>query len=192
MRIGIDLYSFIPRKNFGVGPTNYAYTLVNNLLEQNKEHKFVLFTNKDNEDYFKETANCKVVKSKMPPSKGILRVIHEQVMLPYYFRREKLDLIHFTGNVISFLLCKKAVFTVHDLMWKYYIKSSWVPLYKRIYYSILCPVSFKLARGIITMSQFIKDEMVAIYKLKEDNESYGSRKFFWRSWMCYWCSHTWI
>jgi hypothetical protein len=53
MRIGIDLYSFIPGKNFGVGPTNYAYSLVNHLLKTHSEHFFVLFTNKDNEDFLK-------------------------------------------------------------------------------------------------------------------------------------------
>jgi hypothetical protein len=48
----------------------------------------------------------------MPPSKGVLRVIHEQVILPLYFRKEKLEVIHFTGNVISFVLFKRSVFTV--------------------------------------------------------------------------------
>lgn len=165
MRIGIDLYSFIPGKNFGVGPTNYAYSLVNHLLKTNTGHFFVLFTNKDNEDFFKDGPNCKVIRSKMPPSKGLLRIIHEQVILPLYFRREKLDLIHFTGNVISFVLFKHAVFTVHDQMWKFYIKSGWVPFYKRLYYSMLCPISIGLARRIIVMSQFVKDELLNDYRI---------------------------
>lgn len=165
MRIGIDLYSFIPKKSFGVGPTNYAYTLVRHLIEQNKEHQFVLFTNKSNHQFFSEGENCKVIKNRMRPSKGFLRIVHEQVLLPYYFYKEKLDVIHFTGNVISFLLCKKSVFTVHDLMWRYYRDSNFVPFHKRFYYSVFCPISFKLARKIITVSGFIKNEIIENYHI---------------------------
>lgn len=161
MRIGIDLYSFIPDKNFGVGPSVYAYNLVKHLVAANSQHFFVIFTNNANQEFFSPGKNCKIVSSKFPPSKGILRVVHEQLMLPFYFYREKLDLIHFTGNVISFFLGKKAVLTVYDLMWKYYLKSDWVPLYKRIYYSSLCPLSFRGARGLISISRFIKDELTA-------------------------------
>ena len=168
MRIGIDLYSFIPGKNFGVGPTNYAYSLVNHLLKMNTGHFFVLFTNKDNEDFFKDGPNCKVIRSQMPPSKGLLRVVHEQLILPLCFYKEKLDLIHFTGNVISFGLFKNSVFTVHDQMWKFYRQSDWVPFYKKFYYSILCPISIRLAQRIIVMSQFVKDELLNDYRIAAD------------------------
>ena len=161
MRIGIDLYSFIPDKNFGVGPTVYAYNLVKHIVEAESEHFFVIFTNSANSEFFPPGKNCKIIASRMPPSKGVLRVVHEQWVLPFYFYREKLDLLHFTGNVISFLLGKKAVLTVHDLMWKYYLKSDWVPPYKKNYYSRLCPLSFKLSGGIITVSHFIKNELIA-------------------------------
>ncbi len=168
MKIGIDIYSFIPDKNFGVGPTVYAYNLVKHLVEQNSGHDFVIFTNEANHIFFSPRPNCKIIKSKMPASKGILRVIHEQIVLPFYFYREKLDVIHFTGNVISFLLGRHSILTVHDLMWKYYLKSDWVPLYKKIYYSVLCPRSFKLARRIVTVSNFIKGELVFEERVRPD------------------------
>jgi len=168
MRIGIDLFSFIPGKNFGVGPTNYAYGLVENLVKVNKEHTFILFTHSKNCDYFKGLKNCKIVVSRLGASKGINRILHEQVMLPYYSRREKLDVLHLTGNVMPFFISCETVLTVHDSMWRYYRNSNWIPLYKKIYYGLMCPVSYRLAKTIIVMSQYIKDELIRCYLLPAD------------------------
>lgn len=164
MRIGIDLYSFIPDRNFGVGPTVYAYNLVHSIVREYKNHEFVLFTHSANDQLFKRLPNCKTIKSNLPPSKGLLRIVHEQLVLPFYFFKEKLDVLHFTGNVISLLICRRSVLTVHDLMWKYYLKSDWMPCYKKMYFSIMCPLSFKLAAALITDSAFIKNEILSFTK----------------------------
>ena len=62
------------------------------------------------------------------------------------------------GNNISFIIKKKSILTVLDLMWKYYLDYG-VKSLRYKYMGFTVPRSIKNAKGVITISKFISDEI---------------------------------
>ena len=159
MKIGIDVFSFDkPGENYGVGPGVYVWHLLPKIFDQGKEHFFYVFANKDNKHMIPEAKNVKIIVSKLPNKFRPVRIIHEQVNIPYYTKKFLLDKIHFLGNNISFLVAKKSIITIYDLMWKYYFDRGKRSL-KFYYTSLTIPKTISKAAGIITISKFIADEI---------------------------------
>lgn len=169
MKLGIDIFSFDkPGKNSGVGPGVYAWHLLPKLFEYGQDIQFYVFGNKENESLIPKAINIKIIIDPLPNKIRSTRVLHEQLVLPYIARKHNLDLIHFMGNNISFLLAKKSILTIHDLMWKYYLELGHKDL-KYKYFLKTIPKSIKMARGIITVSSFIRQQIIDSFK-KESSE----------------------
>ncbi len=159
MKIGIDLYSFDkPGNNFGVGPGVYAWSVLPEIINQSPDDLFYIFSNKENVDFVPQMPNVKIITDKLPIRYRFLRIVHEQIIIPYYYFYYRLDFVHFFGNNISYLIANKSILTVLDLMWDFYIKSGVKSLrYKYVGFTV--PISIKYARGIITISNFVASEI---------------------------------
>jgi glycosyltransferase involved in cell wall biosynthesis len=155
MRIGIDTFSLdLPGGNFGVGRGVYAWNLLLHLFRLGAGHTFVVFANRDNQSLIPQAENVTLVVSRLPNRIRPLRLLHEQLLLPYQFKKHHLDLIHFLGNDIAIWLGRRALLTVYDLMWKYYLDAGdRNPKY--LFYSFSVPLSLRRAGAIITISRFI-------------------------------------
>ena len=163
MKIGIDIYSFDkPGENYGVGPSVYVWHLLPKLFEFGKDIQFYVFGNKENEYLIPKANNVKIIIDPLPNKVRTLRILHEQIFIPLYANRHKLNLIHFLGNNISYLLAKKSIITIHDLMWKYYLDLGHNEL-KHKYFLYTVPNSIKMAKGIITVSDFIREQVNEIF-----------------------------
>src|ERR1035438_8392349 len=115
MRIGIDLFSFDkPGENFGVGPSVYVWHLLPKLFEYGKDIEFYIFGNKENEYLIPKADNVKIIIVPLPNRIRSTRIIHEQLFIPFFAKKYNLDMIHFLGNNISFLLGKKSIITVYE------------------------------------------------------------------------------
>lgn len=159
MKIGIDIYSFDkPGENYGVGPGVYVWHLLPKLFEYGKDIQFYVFGNKENESLIPKANNIKIIIDPLPNKIRSMRILHEQLFVPYYARKYKLNLIHFLGNNISFLLSNKSIITIHDLMWKYYLDLGHNDL-KYKYFLKTVPKSIKMAKGIITVSSFVRHQV---------------------------------
>ncbi len=159
MKIGIDLYSFDkPGNNFGVGPGVYAWAVLPEIINQSPNDTFYIFTNQENIDFIPHESNVKIIIDKLPIKYRFLRIIHEQLVIPFWFFYYRLDFVHFFGNNISYVLSNKSILTVLDLMWKFYIDYGIKSLRYR-YVAFTIPISIKHARGIITISEFIAKEI---------------------------------
>ena len=167
MKIGIDIFSYDkPGTNFGVGPSVYVWKLLPELFKQGYHHQFIVFVNNDNKNLLPLQNNVKIVVSPFSNKFRFLRILHEQCFLPYQFFIHKLDIVHFFGNNISYLLSKKSVFTVHDLMWKYYLdKGNIRPKY--LYFCLTIPYSIKSSKSIITVSRFVATEIYTQFNRKD-------------------------
>ena len=161
MKIGIDLYSFDkPGNNFGVGPGVYAWSLLPEIINQCPDDFFYIFTNSENINFIPQKSNVKIIIDNLPIKFRFLRIIHEQLVIPFWFLYFRLDFVHFFGNNISYLLANRSILTVLDLMWKYYIDYGVNSLrYKYVGFTI--PISIKYAKGIITISEFIANEIAS-------------------------------
>lgn len=163
MRIGIDLFALDrPGGNFGVGRGVYAWNLLPHLFRLGKEHRFVVFVNRENESLVPHAENVEVVCSWLPNRIRPLRIIHEQIGLFFSFWRRRLDLLHMLGNDTCLLLGKRTLLTVYDLMWKYYLDSGQKNL-KNLYFSLSVPLSLQRTGAIITISQFIARQTQNIF-----------------------------
>jgi glycosyltransferase involved in cell wall biosynthesis len=164
IQIGIDIFSFDKLgENYGVGPGIYVWHLLPRLFEYGKDIKFYVFGNKENESLIPKADNVKVIINPLPNKFRPFRIVHEQVFLPIFAIKHKLDLVHFFGNNISYLISNKAIITIHDLMWKYYLDHGYINL-KNIYFLLTVPKSIKKAKGIITVSSYIRQQIFNYYK----------------------------
>ena len=159
MKIGIDIFAFDkPGQNFGVGPSVYVWHLLPKLFEYGEDIQFYVFGNKENEFLIPKADNIKIIIDPLPNKIRSTRIIHEQLFVPFYAKKYGLNLIHFFGNNISFFLAKKSIITIYDLMWKYYLDLGYKDLkYKYFLYTV--PQSIRKARGIITISAFIRQQV---------------------------------
>ena len=163
MRIGIDLFSLDrPGGNFGVGRGVYAWNLLPDLFRLGREHRFVVFVNRENESLVPHADNVDVICSRLSNRIRPLRILHEQIGLFLSFWRRRLDLLHMLGNDTCLLLGKRTLLTVYDLMWKYYLDSGRKNL-KNLYFSLSVPQSLKRTGAIITISRFIAQQTQDIF-----------------------------
>lgn len=167
MRIGIDTFSLDrPGGNYGVGRGVYTWNLLPHLFRLGADHTFVVFANRENDSLIPRAGNVEIVSSCIPNRLRPLRLFYEQVLMPFKFRTHRLDLIHFLGNDVCFLLGHRTLLTVHDLMWKYYLDSGQMNLKNR-YFSISVPFSLKRTGAIITVSHFIARQIQDIFPLTQ-------------------------
>ena len=108
MKIGIDARMFGP----GFGIARYVEQLVLHLEKIDTENEYVIFLKKENFDsYTPHNKNFKKVLADIPWYGW-----KEQILLPFIFLKEKVDLIHFPHWNIPVLYPKKFVVTIHDLI----------------------------------------------------------------------------
>jgi glycosyltransferase involved in cell wall biosynthesis len=168
MRIGVDVFSLDkPGENYGVGVGVYTWKILPELVSQAREHHFVVFANRDNKNFIPKGDNVQVVVSPLSNKYRFLRVLHEQIYLPFQFVRAKLNFMHSFGINTSILLSRKSILTIYDLMWKYYFdRGNRGP--KFIYYRFLVPSSIKYVQVIITISRFVAGEVGSQFNRSRD------------------------
>ncbi len=160
MRIGIDARLW---NETGVG--RYIRSLFYYLSEYDKENEYIWFLGK------KEFDNLELPSKKW---KKVETNIHwhtlaEQLILPWVFYKEKLDLLHFPYFSFPIFYPRSFVITIHDLIFDHYKtgKAStlpgWFYLIKKIGYHIVLWMSVKRAKAILTLSQDAKTEIVDHY-----------------------------
>lgn len=161
MRIGIDGRLW---NETGVG--RYIRSLFYYLSEFDKENEYVWFLGK--KEF--ETLEMPSKKWKKVETNIHWHTLAEQVILPFVFYKEHLDLLHFPYFSFPIFYPKKFVVTIHDLIFDHYKtgKAStlpwWFYLIKKIGYHVVLWASVKRAKAILTLSNDAKNEIVDHYK----------------------------
>lgn len=160
MRIGIDA-RFAVRNRRGIG--NYTLQLIKNLVEIDCHNKYILYIDKSDEENVLPIKKNVIIK-KLSPENYFL---WEQVILPKYAQRDKIDILHCTGNTAPLFLTGqvKLLMSIMDVM---YLKdSSIVPksssLYQkfgRLYRKLIVPKALRGANRSITISSYSKQDML--------------------------------
>lgn len=157
MKIGIDarLYGL---EHAGLG--RYVMKLVQSVLKSDKKNKYVLFLNARHADEFRGKKRIKVVVCNVP-----IYSFSEQVLLPYVFSKENLDLLHVPHFNAPLLYPGKYILTIHDLI-KHESKgmatTTRKPLFyfvKRLGYLFLTSLITKRASAILVPSNFVKEDL---------------------------------
>lgn len=161
MRIGIDarLYGL---EHAGLG--RYVKKLVDEIVIQNKENTYVLFLSSKHASKFADKKNIKVVVTNIPIY-GFL----EQLVLPFVFAKEKLDLLHVPHFNAPIFYPGKLVITIHDLIKHHSIgkdtttRQPWIYYLKRFGYLIATNIILRKASIIICPSEYVKNDIVKIF-----------------------------
>lgn len=84
-------------------------------------------------------------------------------LIPYYYKKDNLNLFWFPSYMIPITFRGKAIITIHDIVYERYPET--VPLRYLIFYKIFSRYGAKISKKIITVSEFSKMEIKKLYKI---------------------------
>jgi len=167
--IGIDA-RFAVHNRRGIG--NYTLQLVQNLADLDSLNEYILYIDRnDLEDVLPKQKNFKI--KKLHPSNYLL---WEQVILPIQAKKDRVDILHCTGNTAPVLLSRqnKLVSSLMDVMYfkDYSVLPESTSMYQRlgrIYRKTIVSSAMKHVSRIITISNFTKVDIIKhLPNLSED------------------------
>lgn len=162
MKIGIDgrLYS-----QTGVG--RYIRNLIKVLGETDKKNKYLLFLRgEDFEDFKLPNKRWRKIKADVR-----WHSVLEQVLMPVFLYREKIDLVHFPYFNVPVFYFRPFVITIHDLTHLHFDtgRASTLPYFfyklKRLGMRVVLKTAVKRARRIIAVSKRTKREIIDNFKV---------------------------
>jgi glycosyltransferase involved in cell wall biosynthesis len=176
MRIGIDARFYGP---VGKGLGRYTQEVVDNIIKitsadlsekESASFDFVIFLSPENFDEFIcDRSNVKKVCLAIRWYSW-----QEQLIMPFYIGREKLDLIHFPHFNVPLFTPVKFIVTIHDLILTRFqtlratTLSPFIYRLKNLAYRLVIWGAVKRARKIITVSEFTKQDLIAKFKVAAD------------------------
>ena len=161
MKIAIDARS----ANLNVGLGRLSYNLISEILKNDRENSYILFT--DSEDPFPDIkyTNIKKINRNKARKRG---AYYQFIYIPYILKKEKADIFFSTDNLIVPMFFKgKIIATIQDLIplvIKDYSKNKIKSLRYKIKLNLL---KFKNPERIMTISNFSKEEIKKILKISD-------------------------
>jgi len=167
MKIGIEAQRLFRTKKHGMDIV--ALELIKSLQEQDKENEYHILVKKDKDMGCLEIRNPKFTLHVLP---SFPYPIWEQLLLPFYVWRLKLDLLHCTANTAPvYCPCKKVV-TLHDIIFLEQnpikgLGSSYQKL-GNLYRKYVVPIVVKNCKRLFTVSHFEQQRILDYFRLKEE------------------------
>lgn len=169
MLIGIDA-RFAVHKRRGIG--KYTLRLIRQLAEMDNRNEYIMYIDREDAENVLPKQNNFKAKKILPPN----YLVWEQVLLPRQAKKDRVQILHCTGNTAPTYLDKKIklILTILDVM---YLKDySELPqsssVYQRLgraYRKIIVPRAIKNVSKVITISNFSKNDIMKHFPaLKED------------------------
>lgn len=170
MRIGIEAQRIFRSKKHGMDIV--ALELIKALQVIDTENEYFIFIKKgDDTACLKETPNFKIV---IVP--GITYADWEQVFLPLYAKKFKVEILHCTSNTAPLFSTVPTIITLHDVIFlekknKESGVFNWYQELGKIYRKLIVPACLKKSRHIVTVSNFEKSKILSLLKIKENRIS---------------------
>jgi len=160
MKIGVNTFFLVPGD---VGGTEiYLRNSLLALAEINPRTTFVLFTTSDNHELFSKELgrfdNIEFVRFSFKSANRPLRIILEQVLIPFAVRKTKVQVLWSPGYTAPALCsCPQAV-TIHDLQYKIHPEDlTW---FERIVFDFLVRLACRNCDAVIAISNFSRNEII--------------------------------
>jgi glycosyltransferase involved in cell wall biosynthesis len=158
MRIGIEAQRIFRIHKHGMDIV--ALELIRALQQIDKLNDYFIFVRKgEDSSCLQETDNFKIV-----PVPGISYADWEQLFLPLYAHRYKLDILHCTSNTAPLFYRKNLAITLHDVIFLEQDSSgkvfSWYQRLGRIYRKYIVPQVASKASHLITVSNYEKQRIL--------------------------------
>jgi glycosyltransferase involved in cell wall biosynthesis len=157
MKIGIEVQRLFRKKKYGIETSSLE--LLKKLQSTHSNMEFVVFVKNDvDKDCFSESANFKIRKVA-----GKFFADFEQFFLPLATLREKIDLLHCTGNTTPYFSPVPVVQTLHDIIFMDPVprNDSWYQRTGNLYRRKIVPLVTPLSSAIITVSHYEKERIIS-------------------------------
>jgi glycosyltransferase involved in cell wall biosynthesis len=161
MKVGVNA-RFLTKPFSGIG--NYTRSVFMALAKQNPHDKFILVAPQPCDLPMPKNVEIVALPEKFPGTSGMKKTFWEQVQVPRFFLKQKVDLAHFPYPCNPWFGFKKpVVVTVHDVI-------PWVlPAYRKSFstriYQDRCKNAVKKANIILTVSEASKKEISKICRV---------------------------
>ena len=162
--MNVAINTLIITQSSGGGKT-FLTNLVAHIAEIDKHNIYYLIVSGLNESLFGNVGeNFKKVTVPLRSNNRPLRGFYQQILVPYYVAKHKVDVLLSYGNIATlFPGCKQAVIvdgaqTLRGTRRRY--APGTVSRIRTIYFDVMLPLSLKRASCVITVSEFMKKELV--------------------------------
>ncbi len=147
------------------GPRRFSIELLKEFAKKKLDFNLIIFTDTDKDlDFLKQNLNIKLRIIKRFSKYDLL--IWEQILIPFFAKKENIDVLHGTKNSIPFLGKFKKIATIHDLA--YYIMPETFSFLQRIHLKLSCFIIKKKANIITAVSNNTKKDIIDILNIPEE------------------------
>ena len=168
MRIGVNSLFLIPGEVGG--SESYLTETLFCLMKEYPESPFILFTNRENHDFFYERLrdfpHLELIDLNFAASNRFVRITLEQTKLPAAARKARLDLLWSPGYTSPIFCPCPQVVSILDMQYKHF-PGDLTPV-ARLTSDFLIKSAGKRANALIAISEFSKNEIVTFLKVPPD------------------------
>ncbi len=152
--------------NTGVG--RYTSNLCKSILETDGKNNYFLYSPGQMGIVIStDRTRIQFKKSGLALKNNTLRILWEQVTLPYYSMNDRLDLFHYTDHSLSILQrTHPAIITVHDIAYVRFPQL--LNKSRQIYKKYILNMSIKRADIIVADSYSTKRDIINYFRIKEE------------------------
>lgn len=165
MKIALNCSFFVPK---GGGVKEYIFNLTNKISEIDQKNQYILYVSLDGYEYAKEKLPNSMTIKTTPFNSN--EKIKRSILERFYWRKEekieKFDIFHSPFFHSPTFKRAKVILTIHDLRFCRYPNTY---TFLRYYFlNSIVKRSINSASHIISISNFTKQEILNIYKIKEE------------------------
>jgi len=164
-RVGINVSKSI-NVNTGVG--RYTFNLYKSILENTRKNKYFLYSSSQI-DKLERASEEKVytISKDISLRNGVLKILWEQMALPFYSLSDRLDIFHYTDHALSLLQrTRPVIITVHDIA---YVRFPWLfNKTRQIYKGYIGSRSIRKADIIIADSYSTKKDIIQYFGINDE------------------------
>lgn len=165
MKIGINALYLLPGKVGG--SETYIRNLVKWLVKIDRENEYVVFINQESVGIFDVSApHVRVIACPIHATNRPLRILWEQIVLPFQVRHYQIDVLLSAGLTAPFICPATSVLVLYDLQ---HINQP--QNFSRPYLFFLKSIiywSAKSADNILTISHHVKNDIIRFYHIPPD------------------------
>jgi glycosyltransferase involved in cell wall biosynthesis len=152
MRIGIMLRAFDEKGGVGV----YARNVTKHLLQIGAQHRFFLyFSSARHPDEFAGYENA-TVRAVRAPGKALW----DQLAMPYWFRRDRLDVIFHPKFTVPLACSARSVMVLHGAGWFIPETKRYWSAGTRLYARLMMPIYCRAAGAVLSVSNITRDVFI--------------------------------
>jgi glycosyltransferase involved in cell wall biosynthesis len=168
LRIGINALYLLPGK---VGGTEiYLRSLVDGLSRLDKRNKYFIFVNNESSGIFDHLRpEAEIVSCPIRASNRAVRVLWEQLILPFQVRMRKVDVLLSAGMTAPFFCSATSVLVIHDLQ---HINQPWnFSIFYLPFLKVIIYLSARSSDAIIAISKKVKSDVEKHYNIASERVS---------------------